>query len=438
MPTIIQRIQHAWNAFRSPRDPTYTDYGRSNSTRPDRFHFTRGNERSIVTTVFNRIAVDTAAVTIEHVELDQNGRYKNTLTTGLNTCLTLSANEDQTGRSFIQDVVHSMFDEGCVAIVPVVTNSDPRNSSFDILNMRTGKVIQWYPHHVTIRVYNEDTGLQQDITLPKSVVGIVENPFYAIMNEPNSTLQRLIRKLNLLDYVDEQSSSGKIDLIIQLPYVFKSEARKKQAEDRRKAIEEQLAGSKYGIAYTDGTEKVTQLNRSIENNIWTEVKDLQAMLYNQLGITEAVLNGSADEQTMINYYNNTIEPILSAISLEMQRKFLTQNARTRGQAIRFYRDAFKLVPVKVLAELADKFTRNEIATSNELRSVIGWKPVDDPKADMLINSNLNHTEGEMGLEGMGALPGMENGDDGQKSARYYGGKLIVDALLDQPLTRSLN
>ena len=350
MPTIIQRIQHAWNAFRSPRDPTYIDYGRSNSTRPDRFHFTRGNERSIVTTVFNRIAVDTAAVTIEHVELDQNGRYKNTLSTGLNTCLTLSANEDQTGRSFIQDVVHSMFDEGCVAIVPVVTSTDPRTSSYDILNMRTGKVIQWYPHHVAIRVYNEDTGLQQDIVLPKSVVGIVENPFYAIMNEPNSTLQRLIRKLNLLDYVDEQSSSGKIDLIIQLPYVIKSEARKKQAEDRRRAIEEQLAGSKYGIAYTDGTEKVTQLNRSIENNIWAEVKDLQAMLYNQLGITEAVLNGTADEQTMINYYNNTIEPILSAISLEMQRKFLTKNARTRGQAIRFFRDAFKLVPTKTFLQ----------------------------------------------------------------------------------------
>jgi hypothetical protein len=331
-----------------------------------------------------------------------------------------------------------MFDEGCVAIVPVVTSSDPRNSSFDILNMRTGKVIQWYPHHVTIRVYNEDTGLQQDITLPKSVVGIVENPFYAIMNEPNSTLQRLIRKLNLLDYVDEQSSSGKIDLIIQLPYVIKSEARKKQAEDRRKAIEEQLAGSKYGIAYTDGTEKVTQLNRSIENNIWTEVKDLQAMLYNQLGITEAVLNGSADEQTMINYYNNTIEPILSAISLEMQRKFLTQNARTRGQAIRFYRDAFKLVPATTLAELADKFTRNEIATSNEFRSVIGWKPVDDPKADMLINSNLNHNEGELGMANLKTNPMATAGDDTQKSSRYYGGKLVVDALLNYPLTKSLN
>lgn len=423
MPTIMQRIQHAWNAFRSPRDPTYTSVGPSYGYRPDRFHFTRGNERSIVTTVFNRIAVDTAAVTIEHVELDQDGRYKNTLTTGLNTCLTLSANEDQTGRSFIQDVVHSMFDEGCVAIVPVVTDSNPLfTQSYDVFSMRTGKIVQWYPHHVKVRVYNEDIGQQQDVLLPKSMVGIIENPFYAIMNEPNSTLQRLIRKLNLLDYVDEQSSSGKIDLIIQLPYVIKSDARKRQAEERRQAIEDQLAGSKYGIAYTDGTEKVTQLNRSIENNIWAEVKDLQAMLYNQLGITEAVLNGTADEQTMINYYNNTIEPILSAIALEMQRKFLTKNARTRGQAIRFYRDAFKLVPVNTLAELADKFTRNEIATSNELRQIIGWKPSDDPKADMLINANLNHTDEELNL-GVGV-------DDGSR------GKLLVDKYLSQPMRRT--
>ena len=431
MPTMIQRIQHAWNAFRSPRDPTYQNYGPSYGYRPDRFHFTRGNERSIVTTVFNRIAVDTAAIPIEHVELDQNGRYKNTLTTGLNTCLTLSANEDQTGRSFIQDAVHSMFDEGCVALVPVVTSTNPERSSYDILNMRTGKVVQWYPHHVKVELYNEDTGRRQEVLISKSVVGIVENPFYAIMNEPNSTLQRLIRKLNLLDYVDEQSSSGKIDLIIQLPYVIKSEARRQQAEDRRKAIEMQLAGSKYGIAYTDGTEKVTQLNRSIENNIWAEVKDLQAMLYNQLGITEAVLNGTADEQTMINYYNNTIEPILSAISLEIQRKFLTKNARTRGQAIRFYRDAFKLIPVNTLAELADKFTRNEIATSNELRSIIGWKPSDDPKADMLINSNLNHTDQELGMN-----PYMEpmEEDDGDNTRRAAG-KAVVDRLLNRPVTQ---
>ena len=423
MPTIMQRIQHAWNAFRNPRDPTYTSIGPSYSYRPDRFHFTRGNERSIVTTVFNRIAVDAAAVGIEHVKLDQNGRYKDTLATGLNTCLTLSANEDQTGRSFIQDVVHSMFDEGCVAIVPVVTDSDPLfTQTYDVYSVRTGKIVQWYPHHVKVRVYNEDTGQQQDVLLPKSMVCIIENPFYAIMNEPNSTLQRLIRKLNLLDYVDEQSSSGKIDLIIQLPYVIKSDARKRQAEERRQAIEDQLAGSKYGIAYTDGTEKVTQLNRSIENNIWTEVKDLQAMLYNQLGITEAVLNGTADEQTMINYYNNTIEPILSAIALEIQRKFLTPNARTRGQAIRFYRDAFKLVSATTFAELADKLTRNEIATSNELRTSIGWKPSDDPKADMLINANLNHTNEDLGL-------GVVGNNEGSRV------QSIVDRFRDQPLGR---
>lgn len=428
MPTLIQRFQHAWNAFRNSRDPTYRDYGRSYAYRPDRFHFTRGNERSIVTTVFNRIAVDTAAVMLEHVKLDENGRYKTTLDTGFNECLTLSANEDQTGRGFIQDVVHSMFDEGCVALVPIVTTYDPEKSSFDILNIRTGKVIQWYPHHVMVRVYNEDTGQQQDITLSKSAVGIVENPFYAIMNEPNSTLQRLIRKLNLLDYVDEQSSSGKLDLIIQLPYIIKSDARRKQAEDRRRDIEMQLAGSKYGIAYTDGTEKITQLNRSIENNIWTEVKDLQAMLYNQLGITEAVLNGTADEQTMINYYNNTIEPILSAIALEMQRKFISKNARTRGQAVRFYRDPFKLVSATTFAELSDKLTRNEIATSNELRSKIGWKPSDDPKADMLVNSNLNHTNEE--LSGMdGAMNGVPS--DGSN----YGslGKMVVRDLINEPV-----
>lgn len=433
MPTLVQRLQHAWNAFRNSRDPTFYDYGRSYSYRPDRFHFTRGNERSIVTTIFNRIAVDVAAVTIEHVKLDDNGRYKTTLDTGLNDCLTLSANEDQTGRSFIQDAVHSMLDEGCVALVPVVTSFDPRRSSFDILNIRTGKVVQWYPHHVTVRVYNEDTGQQQDITLPKSVVAIVENPFYAIMNEHNSTLQRLIRKLNLLDYVDEQSSSGKLDLIIQLPYVIKSDARRKQAEDRRRDIEMQLAGSKYGIAYTDGTEKVTQLNRAVENNIWTEVKDLQAMLYNQIGISEGVLNGTADEQTMINYYNNSIEPILSAIANEMQRKWISKNARTRGQAVRFYRDAFKLVPVNTLAELADKFTRNEIATSNELRSIIGWKPSDDPKADMLLNANLNHNGEELGLMG-GERTTPDGIPLGTGGGRYGSlGKMVVKELLNAPV-----
>lgn len=400
MPTITQRLQHAWNAFRNPRDPTPQDYGRSYSYRPDRYRLRSGNERSIVTNVFNRIAVDCAAVTMEHVKLDQNGRYKDVMRSRLNNCLTLSANLDQTGRAFIQDAVHSMFDEGVVAVVPVVTTTNPMISgSYDVETLRTGKIVEWFPHHVRVRVYNEDTGLQQDLVLPKEMVAIVENPFYSVMNEPNSTLQRLIRKLNLLDYVDEQSSSGKLDLIIQLPYVIKSEARKQQAEARRKNIEMQLAGSKYGIAYTDGTEKITQLNRSIENNIWAEVKDLTTMLYSQLGITDTILNGTADEQTMINYYNNTIEPVLSAFALEFQRKFLTPTARTQGQAIRFYRDAFKLIPIRDLAELADKFTRNEIASSNEIRSVIGWKPSDDPKADMLVNANLNQSPDEMSQHG---------------------------------------
>lgn len=404
MPTITQRLQNAWNAFRNSRDPTANDYGRSYSYRPDRYRIRSGNERSIVTNVFNRIAVDCAAVTMEHVKLDQNGRYKDVMKTRLNNCLTLSANLDQTGRAFIQDAVHSMFDEGVVALAPVVTTTNPNVSgSYDIETLRVAKILEWFPHHVKIRAYNEDTGRQEELIMAKEVVAIVENPFYSVMNEPNSTLQRLIRKLNLLDYVDEQSSSGKLDLIIQLPYVIKSTARKQQAEARRKDIEMQLAGSKYGIAYTDGTEKITQLNRSIENNIWTEVKDLTTMLYAQLGITETILNGTADEQTMINYYNNTIEPVLSAFALEMQRKFLTPTARTQGQAIRFYRDAFKLIPIKDLAELADKFTRNEIASSNEIRSVIGWKPSDDPKADMLVNANLNQSPDEMGQHG--ALPG---------------------------------
>ena len=400
MPTITQRLQNAWNAFRNPRDPTMNDYGRSYAYRPDRYRIRSGNERSIVTNVFNRIAVDCAAVTMEHVKLDQNGRYKDVMKSRLNNCLTLSANLDQTGRAFIQDAVHSMFDEGVVALAPVVTTTNPNVSgSYDVETLRVAKILEWYPHHVRIRAYNEDTGQQEELVMAKEIVAIVENPFYSVMNEPNSTLQRLIRKLNLLDYVDEQSSSGKLDLIIQLPYVIKSTARRQQAEARRKDIEMQLAGSKYGIAYTDGTEKITQLNRSIENNIWTEVKDLTTMLYAQLGITETILNGTADEQTMINYYNNTIEPVLSAFALEMQRKFLTPTARTQGQAIRFYRDAFKLIPIKDLAELADKFTRNEIASSNEIRSVIGWKPSVDPKADMLVNANLNQSPEEMGEHG---------------------------------------
>ena len=390
MPSLTQRLQNAWNAFRNPRDPTFTNYGLGTYYRPDRHRFSHSNERSIVTTIFNRIAVDCAAIDLEHVRLDEDGRYTDTIKSGLNDCLTFSANIDQTGKAFIEDIVQSMFDEGVVAVVPVDTTSNPYfTSSYDILSMRTGKVIEWYPQHVRVRLYNDRTGRQEELIMDKSAIAIIENPFFSVMNEPNSTLQRLIRKLNLLDYIDEQSSSGKLDLIIQLPYVIKSETRRQQAEARRKDIEMQLAGSKYGIAYTDGTERITQLNRSVENNIWGEIKDLTAMLYNQLGITEAILNGTADEQTMINYYNNTIVPIMSSIADEMQRKFITRTARTQGQAIRYFRDAFKLTPVSTLAELADKLTRNEIASSNEIRAIIGWKPSDDPKADELVNSNLN-------------------------------------------------
>ena len=390
MPSLTQRLQNAWNAFRNPRDPTFTNYGLGTYYRPDRHRFSHSNERSIVTTIFNRIAVDCAAIDLEHVRLDADGRYTDTIKSGLNDCLTFSANIDQTGKAFIEDIVQSMFDEGVVAVVPVDTTSNPYvTSSYDILSMRTGKVVEWYPRHVRVRLYNDQTGRQEELIMDKSAIAIIENPFFSVMNEPNSTLQRLIRKLNLLDYIDEQSSSGKLDLIIQLPYVIKSETRRKQAESRRKDIEMQLAGSKYGIAYTDGTERITQLNRSVENNIWGEIKDLTAMLYNQLGITEAILNGTADEQTMINYYNNTIVPIMSSIADEMQRKFITRTARTQGQAIRYFRDAFKLTPVSTLAELADKLTRNEIASSNEIRAIIGWKPSDDPKADELVNSNLN-------------------------------------------------
>ena len=409
MPSLTQRLQNAWNAFRNPRDPTFTNYGLGTYYRPDRHRFSHSNERSIVTTIFNRIAVDCAAIDLEHVRLDEDGRYTDTIKSGLNDCLTFSANIDQTGKAFIEDIVQSMFDEGVVAVVPVDTTSNPyMTSSYDILSMRTGKVIEWYPQHVRVRLYNDRTGRQEELIMDKSAIAIIENPFFSVMNEPNSTLQRLIRKLNLLDYIDEQSSSGKLDLIIQLPYVIKSETRRQQAEARRKDIEMQLAGSKYGIAYTDGTERITQLNRSVENNIWGEIKDLTAMLYNQLGITEAILNGTADEQTMINYYNNTIVPIMSSIADEMQRKFITRTARTQGQAIRYFRDAFKLTPVSTLAELADKLTRNEIASSNEIRAIIGWKPSDDPKADELVNSNLNQQKTEVQTE---PAPDEENPED---------------------------
>lgn len=391
---ISDRLQHAWNAFMN-RDPTYNyqDLGNSYSIRPDRPRFTRGNERSIVTSVYNRIALDVSAISIQHVRLDDNGRFKEQMNTSLNSCLTLSANTDQTGRAFIQDAVMSMLDEGCVAIVPIDTTTDPNISdSYDILTMRTAKILDWYPNHVRIRVYNEKTGRQEETIVPKKMVAIVENPLYAVINEPNSTMQRLVRKLGLLDVTDEQTASGKLDLIIQLPYVIKTEARRQQAEERRKSIEMQLAGSKYGIAYTDGTERITQLNRSLENNLMKQIEYLTSMLYSQLGITQSILDGTADEKTMLNYYSRTIEPIISAIVDEMKRKFLTKTARSQHQSIAFFRDPFKLVPVNDIAEIADKFTRNEIMTSNEIRQIVGMKPSDDPKADKLINSNLNHPD----------------------------------------------
>lgn len=394
--SIWDRFQRGWNAFFN-RDPTdyYRDIGMSYSYRPDRPRLTKGNERSIVTSIFNRIAMDSAAIKIVHARLDDNDRFSKTIDSNLNNCLGLEANIDQTGRAFIQDVVMSMCDEGCVAIVPTDTTQDPnKTSSYDILEMRTGKILEWHPAHVKVKVYNEQTGQKEDILIAKRNVAIVENPLYAVVNEPNSTLQRLIRKLNLLDAVDEQSSAGKLDLIIQLPYVIKSEARRQQAEKRRKDIEDQLNGSKYGIAYTDGTERITQLNRPIENNLMKQIEYLTSMLMSQLGITQTILDGTADDKTMLNYYNRTIEPIMSAIVDEMKRKFLTKTARAQGQSILFFRDPFKLVPVNDLAEIADKFTRNEIMSSNEFRAIIGMKPSSDPKADELRNKNLSAPSGE--------------------------------------------
>ena len=394
--TISTRIKHAWNAFFN-KDPTIIYPGPNGAyARPDRVRLSRGNERSIITSVYNRIAVDAAAINIMHVQLDDNGRYVRPVDSGLNNCLTLEANVDQTGRAFIQDVVMSMFDEGCVAIVPVDTSADPWDTtSFDILSLRTGKIVKWYPRMVTIEVYNDIVGKKQEITLPKEKVAIIENPFYSIMNEPNSTMQRLIRKLNLLDYIDEQNGSGKLDLIIQLPYVIKTEARRAQAEQRRKDIEDQLTSSNYGIAYTDGTEHITQLNRSVDNQLLNQVTELKNMLYSQLGITDEIMNGTANEQTMNGYYNRIIEPVLSSIVDGMKRTFLTKTARGRGQSICFFRDPFKLVPTSEIAEIADKFTRNEIMTSNEIRQIVGMKPSDDPEADQLRNKNLSQSKEEL-------------------------------------------
>lgn len=388
---LLDRFKSAWNAF-SNREPTisYREVGPGYSYRPDRTRYSRGHEKTLISSIINRIAMDAAAINIHHIRLDKNERFKEIIKSGLNTCLTLEANIDQTGRAFRQDMIMSMLDEGCVAVVPIDTTMNPTKSdSYSIESMRVGKILEWYPAYVRIQVYNDRKGQREDIMLPKDAVAIVENPLYAVMNEPNSTLQRLVRKLSLLDVVDEQSSSGKLDLIIQLPYVVKTVARKQQAEERRKDIEQQLTGSKYGVAYTDGTERITQLNRPVENNLMKQVEYLTNLLYSQLSITQSIMDGTADEKTMLNYYNRTIEPILSAPVDEMARKFLTKTARTQGQTIAFFRDPFKLVPVNDLSEIADKFTRNEIMTSNEFRQVIGMKPSEDPNADALRNKNLS-------------------------------------------------
>ena len=396
---IRDRLQHAWNAF-VYNDNNYVDpqnLGGLSTFKPDRVHFSRGVERSIVTSVYNRLALDVSSIAIKHVRLDENGRFKEEVDSGLQNCLNVEANIDQTGRAFLQDVVMSMLDEGCVAIVPVDTTIDPAKSgSYEINTMRTGKILEWYPAHVRVRVYNDRKGIHEELVLPKSSVAIIENPLYAVINEPNSTMQRLIRKLNLLDVVDEQTSSGKLDLIIQLPYVIKTDARRKQAEERRKDIEMQLSGSKYGIAYTDGTERITQLNRPAENNLMKQVEYLTGMLYSQLGLTQSIMDGSADDKTMLNYYNRTVEPILAAITDEIKRKFLTKTARAQKQTVMYFRDPFKLTPVVDLAEIADKFTRNEIMTSNEIRQIVGMKPAKDPSADELRNKNLNQSNEEVG------------------------------------------
>ena len=391
-------IKHAWGLFTNTnnKNPTFNPVGSSYTISPTRPRFSRGNERTVVTSVYNRIAIDASSIEIKHVILDDEGRFKETKKTRLNNCLTTEANIDQTSRAFMLDVVISLLDEGCVAVVPVKTTINPDNTeSYDIEELRTGRIVEWFPKHVMVRLYNDETGMYQDVTLPKSQVAIIENPLYTIMNEPNSTMQRLIHKLSLLDIIDEESSSGKMDLIIQLPYIIKNETKRSQAEERRKQIEDQLRGSRYGVAYIDGTEKVTQLNRSVENNILKQVEYLTNLLYSQLGLTQTIMDGTADENTMNNYYNRTVEPVVSAIVDEFHRKFLTKTARTQGQAIMFFRDPFKLMSVTSIADTADKFTRNELLSSNEFRQIIGRKPSTDPKADMLLNKNISHAPEEM-------------------------------------------
>lgn len=386
------RLKHAWNIFRNKDSPEYLQpvLGTGYGYRYDRIRLTRGNERSIVTAIYNRIAIDVASIPINHVRLDEDGFFSEVIESGLNNCLTLEANLDQTGRAFIHDVVLSMLDEGCVAIIPVDTTFNPNvTGSYDIGSMRTGRILDWYPSHIRVRVYDERCGEKRDLVVPKKMVAIIENPLYAVINEPNSTMQRLIRKLNLLDIIDEQSGSGKLDLIIQLPYTIKSEARRKQAEQRRKDIEDQLSGTKYGIAYTDGTEHITQLNRPVENNLMKQIEYLTNMLYSQLGFTQSILDGTADDKTKLNYFNQTIEPILSVIIDEMKRKFLTKTARSQRQSIEYFRDPFRNVSVSEMPEMADKLTRNEIMTSNEIRQKMGMKPSDDPGADELRNKNVS-------------------------------------------------
>ena len=415
--TIGSKLKRAWNIFMN-RDPTSYQaasyFGSSYGYRPDRIRMTRGHERSIVTAICNRIALDVSAISLVHARVDENGHFLEYIDDTLHQCLTVEANLDQTGRALRQDIVMSMLDEGCVAVVPVEADFDPdENSSYKIYSLRTGKILEWMPQHVRVRLYDERTGRFEEVVVAKKYTAIMENPLFAVMNEPNSTMQRLIRKLNILDAIDEQSGSGKLDLIIQLPYVIKSQARKEQAEQRRRDIEQQLSGSKYGIAYTDGTEHITQLNRGVENNLMSQIEYLTKMLYSQLGITESVMDGTANEETMINYHNRTVEPILAAIADEMTRTFLTKTARTQKQAISFFRDPFKIAPVSQIAEIADKFTRNEIMTKNEFRSIIGMRPSDDPRADELRNSNINQSEADQAL--LDSQIENQNDDSEQKS-----------------------
>jgi hypothetical protein len=413
---IGSRLKHAWNAFLNRDPPGSRYYGGGYSYRPDRMRFSRGSERTIINAIYNRIALDAASITINHVKLDENNRFDSIIDSGLNYCLNTEANADQTGRGLIQDIVMTFLEEGVAAVVPEKTNFDPRYSnSYEIYSMRVGVPVEWYPNHVRVRLFNELTGQKEEITFPKKMVALIENPFYAVMNAPNSTMQQLVRKLALLDVVDEQAGSGKLDMIIQLPYVIKSPARREQAEQRRADIEQQLSGSKYGIAYTDGTERIVQLNRSLENNILKSIEYLTNMVYSQLGVTQEILNGTADEKTMNNYMNRIIEPVIAAIADEFKRKFLTKTARTQGQSIVFFRDPFRLAPVSMIAEMADKFTRNEIMTPNEFRQVIGMKPSKDPKSDQLANRNIASAD-----EGM-PVQGKENDADEQANANQQEG-----------------